>query len=290
MKSFGPTILGAIGVFTLNLLLNFITGYFSADKGVITIGPIVHIGKDMFALVSLSNLDRDPTSGLMLSIPAKTQVTSIRASAPVETQSVSDSVGNEVRKHIKVSAIEPGRVTALMMPIERKEDLSLITALNERQIQYSLESSDSVHSWLRETLYKSLITASIMALLYAAFLWYITLRQQELEKKAADLTKRLEKVSSESKERHDKATLEIAELRSTTLRIKLFYMNRISSLSKELDFWRDTIRKILYKTDGKAVETLLSDIRAHLKTYSNDSKEKDFETIEALAKSMSAIK
>ena len=288
MKAFSSTIICAIGVFIINILLNSVTGYFSEDKGIITIGPIIHIGKDMFAQVSLSNLDREPTNGLMLSIPAKTQVTSIRASAPIKLESISNSVGNEMRKHIEVSAVESSRVTVLMMPIETKEDLSLISAINERQIRYSVESYDNVHSWLRVVMYKALFAAGGTALLYAGLLWYLEHRNQVLNSNVRELKSRLEEVAAENNQRYDNAMLEVKQATDTSHRVKIFYMNRASNLSKELDFWRDTIRKVLYKTDGKDVDTLLSDVRGHLKTYSNDLKAMDFETIEALAKSMNA--
>ena len=67
------------------------------------------------------------------------------------------------------------------------------------------------------------------------------------------------------------------------MRIKILLLARLSDYSKELTFWRDTIRKILYsmsKTGKKAAEEVIKEVTATLKTHSTLSEsEDDFETI-----------
>jgi transposase len=157
MKHMSSTILGVIGIFFLNLALNFSTSFFTEDKGSISIGPHIIVGKETFVLANISNMTREPVDGLILSIPASVKLASIKSSSPVKLESLEDSIGNQIQKRIKISGIEASRVTLLMIPIQERGEASLITPVNEHKLQFSVGPTE-LHPWFRDVLYKALLS------------------------------------------------------------------------------------------------------------------------------------
>jgi hypothetical protein len=93
--------------------------------------------------------------------------------------------------------------------------------------------------------------------------------QEKINKKYDDLTERHKILNKNSK------------------KYKLLLLSRLRDYSKELSFWKDTIRKIMYKTSDKKdmSKELFDIITKNLKTFStkNDN-EVDYKMVEVLSK------
>jgi hypothetical protein len=79
---------------------------------------------------------------------------------------------------------------------------------------------------------------------------------------------------------------EITDIRNTHSRHKILLLARLSDYSKELSFWQDTVRKILYQQtgSGQSAEKLIEEIRNSLGTYTTKKGvEDDLNTVKVLA-------
>jgi hypothetical protein len=195
------------------------------------------------------------------------KLASIISSSPVKLESLEDSIGNQIQKRIKISGIEASRVTLLMIPIQERGEASLITPVNEHKLQFSVGPTE-LHPWFRDVLYKALLYSIVSALLYGCFVWYMNNEMEILNQQIQNLRSEVDRTSA------------------SIGRMNIFNLKRVSDLSKELDFWRDTIRKLLYKSGEKSTDTLLKEVRNNLKTYTNDENKLDYPATVALAKMM----
>lgn len=77
------------------------------------------------------------------------------------------------------------------------------------------------------------------------------------------------------------------EQRKTSNRIRLVLISRLTDYSKELSFWRDTIRKLLYENKGNENQgdVIIKTVCKNLKTYSTLKQDipDSFEAIQILS-------
>ena len=102
-----------------------------------------------------------------------------------------------------------------------------------------------------------------------------------------DTNERLDKATNEVSQQVEKASAGLADLERRSGRYKTLMLARLADYSKELEFWRDTVRKVLYTAlgDNKAADKLIESVSSNLKTYQTRSRtDIDFSTVEALAR------
>ena len=85
---------------------------------------------------------------------------------------------------------------------------------------------------------------------------------REVEEKSEKASAEVEKLSSKMDDQKEQSTKAINELR-------LYYFARISDLQKELSFWRDTVRKMLYNSqhEFQTADKVIDTVTSTLKTY-----------------------
>ncbi len=139
--------------------------------------------------------------------------------------------------------------------------------------------------------YTRLLTDALIAptlnILFLGFLMFWE-RQQffQMDEKTRELRDAMQKDReyfdkqvNESKTAMDKNT-------ATFARVKVILLARMSDYSRELNFWRDTVRKVLYgMTGGKeAGESLVKHVTESLQTHrARTGVEDDFDTMKVLA-------
>ncbi|MDF2866134.1 MAG: yddM [Clostridia bacterium] len=96
-----------------------------------------------------------------------------------------------------------------------------------------------------------------------------------IEKKIFDGVKKNEENNQIVKSRYENQKREKYELRK-------YYISRINDFEKELNFWRNTVRQLLYKAGLKKIDVndLQNEITNSLKTYG--TKEKNYDTYEEI--------
>ena len=139
----------------------------------------------------------------------------------------------------------------------------------------------------RELLKTAAMDSIIYALIMGVSTFYFAVRQQELRADGQRLQELYEKAHVRLADVEGHLEKAKAEIRNENARIRLLLLARMSDYSRELEFWRDTIRRLMYAhVPNKAtLEELLNDISASLKTFSTraDSNALNFNTITTMA-------
>ncbi len=110
-----------------------------------------------------------------------------------------------------------------------------------------------------------------------------------LRKEASDISDKANERLQGAEERIEEIRKETDEVKKLYERKKAILIRRVSDYSKELEFWRNTIRKVLYDrlSTEKEAEIIITHVTNRLGTYgTRDSSAEEYETIEAMAKDM----
>lgn len=105
-------------------------------------------------------------------------------------------------------------------------------------------------------------------------------RLQSSDKKNEDLARTYDEGKKEMK-------VKIRAIEDRVTKQRLYLLARLSDYSRELTFWRDTIRKMLYQAgaEKKTVENILDQVTTTLRTYgTREDWQSELKTIEIAAR------
>jgi hypothetical protein len=279
---------GAIGA----AVLQFGSAFFLADNGLVVIGPPIHIANQVYQTVDASNFSDDLLSGLIFVVPNSVDVNRISSSSPVSIKKADETAIPNPESRIEVSGLEPRRLTRLLIPLEDQTGLAEIRLLKAASKRLSIERSTELRGRIERI--ATNVTAGIISTGVLMFvIMYIAGRIFAASDTA--FTRRYEEVVrslDEARERSEDLGKQISTTRDAIQRINLLLMARITDLSKELTFWRDTIRKIIY-TSGRSkldAEEILKLVSSHLGTQSTHGRSDDFEATLLLARLLATPK
>ena len=178
-------------------------------------------------------------------------------------------------------------MTRFLVPVRDQGQAGLVRLVNARQMKLTVEPISELQSPAGRAVRAALLTAATTSVVYLVFILYEEARREKLKLDIEELNEKLRnlEVKGESGAEEQRAALK------NVSRYKILLLARLSDYSKELDFWRDTIRKILYQAthEAKTAETIITQVSQSLKTYgTHDRHSDDFEVITTLATMISA--
>jgi hypothetical protein len=330
MKSLANTVATIIITFIVTLALNSIVYYLGQPSGELQTGPMMIVQQQNYVPVDVSNFKQEPLDGLIYAVPASTTIQQIISSNPISIEPVPDNAGSVVSKKIKLSGFGPNQVTRVLIPVNSQDEADLVAPFNNKQLNLNPQPVTGIYSPLSAAINSALTVSIVAAIIYGAFLLYQNRqlhewteeieasrkkRQEEFDKVIEQNNDELKKAHEELRESVSKTEedhrgireqqndlmkrireqeREMEEFQLASRKQKILLLARLNDYSKELTFWRDTIRKILYQAkvgDGTA-ETVIRQVTDSLHTYSTmDSRatsEFDFKTIEIMASYLEA--
>ena len=259
-----------IVTFILTLLLNTGIDYFFTHKGKVSSSPPINKSSEIYFPLTITNYSSDTMNGLRVSIPAEILIEKILPSYPIDI--VEKNSANKLleSKKIVISGIEPRSVLSLLIPLSSVSDHNKIEALNLTELRMSYENFSKVENPLKSSFFKGFQTAAIYAIFYALFLYYVTGKSEKLNKKIENLNNECVSCKQDAKDITQDAKDRSDEALKSLKRIQVVLLARISDYTKELSFWRDTIRKLLYEnnTTENQGDVLIKTVSENLKTYS----------------------
>jgi len=106
----------------------------------------------------------------------------------------------------------------------------------------------------------------------------IVKKEEEMDSKIAEI----QKISEDVHRKYEKSQIKLDGIQRAERKMQIFYGLRISHLNKELTFWKDTIRKMLYdnRIQKNSPDDVFDIVTKTLKTYT--VKEKTHEEIDEL--------
>lgn len=114
---------------------------------------------------------------------------------------------------------------------------------------------------------------------------YLILDRKHREKTLLEIKNendKYKKTFEELTEKTEKTGTQIIELYDRLNRQKIFYQTRIQDIKKELNFWRDTIRKMMYDSTKEKQDTdkIIDLVTSNLKTYTTrENSDQEFNEI-----------
>ena len=156
--------------------------------------------------------------------------------------------------------------------MENKDDRIFFTNLKEKR--FSLETQGSIEN-PKFRLFKQLLPNAILYILIysiSQFIvsYYIGKRQEELTEKIKEKNKKFDEIERTL----DKTQTKLRDVELKLHKTVFFFKKQLSDYSKENEFWRNTIRQLLYTGDkkGKKAEQLFEIVTNQLQTFSVKSK------------------
>lgn len=259
----------------MTLALNFALDYISRDNGTITIGPSTAIVGKTYMPVAISNFNASSLDDIILSVPSSVITSELISSDSIRVSEEPNNASTVDRKQISISGIGHNRVVTLDIPLANQDQVAVVEVLNARQKKLTVLPIKDISYPLNRMLLSALLAAVVYAFFVALFAMWDHSKRIALDARYQEIKEQLTKL-----EKTNAATT------ATLNRMKILLLARMSDYAKELRFWRDTMRKVLYGLTGgkEAGEELVKYVSQSLKTYgvSRSVDADDFELMKVL--------
>ena len=254
MKHIANLALSIFTVFVVNMLLASIAAFYGNPKASVMVGPKLALDGKNYLPIDIVNFKDKSIGGLRFSIPRETKIGEIIVTTPIEIIESNNDVNTDLVKRIDLSKIEASRLTRIFVPLINDTSADLVKLLNGEEKEVRVVTTENLENPIIRAMREALLIAVCITLFEGIGLFYLI----KSERKLRDEFMEVKKEMSDVRDRHSKS--------------RLLLIARISDYAKELDFWRDTIRKMLYKTKSEggkdAAETLIKSISESLDTCS----------------------
>ncbi|EHK9068667.1 hypothetical protein ACHELU_004513 [Vibrio vulnificus] len=290
MASYFSQISNVTLVFLVTLLLNFCLEYFTSDKGVVRVGNVMQIGEVNYKPIDIENFSSEPINKLKLLIPKDVMISSLVVSTPLEVEVTSNLVTSKSSNIIEISSIPSHAVTRVLIPI-KEQDGKCCEILNDNEFNLSVKSDGQVNNHFKNALYQALTTAIISVVILGFFMAWFDGKVKRIEAKEKETLTALNESKNILKEFERKFDDDVLEVKKLNKRQRIYLLKRITEYSKEIDFWRDTFRKVASNSvSNEQITNLLIDISKSLGTRStHGNAEREYAEFELMFDVVSSV-
>jgi hypothetical protein len=273
-KYFNITITVLI-TFILTLTLNTAVEYLNDPKGTVSVSDTTLINGQAYVIVTCANYTDNLINGLLMKTPKTITLSDIFASEPVEL--IESAITRPSRRYFQISKIPPHTITRLTIHVVNQEPDILVSVMNAESLGLKFKSEYDLTSHLWSALKNALISAAIYAVIIFIFYYVHELNRNKIYWEIKNIRKEAESQADFLRKR-------IEYLEAYYTKMKLLLLARISDYSKELSFWRNTIRLMIAgKENNKNAEELINQIAESLKTHSPDADNLDQDAVKLVA-------
>lgn len=265
-------IVEGIAVFLVAFLItsfaNFFIDYATSSSGEITKGAIIQIDNSNFYSLEIVNHSNNSVNGLRVSVPDDFITNQIQSNRALKFEL--DEYINAKHSKLSISGIEPESKYLVLLPYHSNSP-SDFSVLNNQE--FGLDVNE--FGLLGNPSLAIIKSATLDAIIYSIFVFIVfVFISNKFDKYKADLVesrKIMEKLRQQVDNAHQQYEGVLEDTTNTHRRIKTLLTARISDYSKELKFWRNTIKRILisqYDRSDDSVDELLKEISNSLNTQS----------------------
>ena len=251
-------------------LFSIISSNVLADKGCVRISGVYNDDNIWQKNIELVNYTNHYHNDIYLKLPS---------SAKIENENFISTLlieAAQIKSHeynlYNISQIQPKSSTVIVISLQDKSDKIQFTNLREKK--FVLEEDGKIAS-PRIKLLKQLLP-SFMIYIFLLFISQL-IERGYFSKKFEELEKKTDKQKHE-REELNKRILEMEQdvkvTKKNILKRDFFFKKQLSDYQKENEFWRNTIRQLLYNGDKKnsQAEHIFEIITNNLQTYTVKSK------------------
>lgn len=264
----------SVGItFLVTLLLNTGLNYYTGDRGTIGVSRLIPVEDKVLRVVTIENYSKEFLDGVALEIPASVSLKSLVTDTPVvitETPQTS----NGANRLVKIGQISPRLVTRIIIPATADALTLPVRVLNAEATGLSLRHDDQLVS----PMLRALISAFIIAAITAAAVFF-AIRYFERKLKATD-----EKMDS-LLTNYDRLRSRSDDIQNRLAKQRLLLQARLFDFSKELDYWRNTIKTILLNSgaDNRTTDSIIQFVTKTLGTFGTQEPAGSFESVRMVA-------
>lgn len=260
------TLIKTILTISITAILLFIGEYAVMPNGKLYIDKKVLINKKIFTIIELKNTSKKTLHNLKINIPNNIEINNITTSKPISIK-INNKILNSGRyKQLILNDIQSYQINRIY--IETKKENVEIKIVNFNELNLELKKLDYIENPLIDIVFKIII----VSIGYFIALFIINYSSMKKLNNAIETSNKLSaKMDGLIKEK-DK---QIKKIDKRMAKIRIFLLARLNDHSKELSFWRDTIRKILYKSNEKNIQEddIIDIVTKSLKTFKTKDKE-----------------
>ena len=248
--------------------------WFTKEKINITVTPSLYINNEYVTVISIKNFQNNKSIQEINLWLDNVIVKNINT----ELKNVTTN------NNIKINNIEPDYTGSIIIYSEKEiNEQNLKVELNEK-CNLVFTNSQKESAYIQIINY--LGTALIYFIEFAIMLYLSNKISSKQVEKLKEKVEEEEKVLKLLEKSQEKTTKQEKELQKIIMKNKLLLERKLSDYSRELNFWKDTIRKILYgvscdETKKKDICEIVTD---NLKTYRTKEKCNYYELEEIMEK------
>jgi len=237
----------------------------------INISDSTQIGNEYYTTISFINFKKTSIHDVIIYLNDDIDVLSV------------DGDSNVIKNAntIRLKQINPkGKLSCLVKTTDKIEKNNII-------VDNNIKIAISFFSASQDTL-----LMIILLCIYALFNTVAVYISERISAKFSEKNKkRIQAINNKLDETKEKSDEEVKELKCTLSdqdarikatnkeihKLRIYYQIRINDLNKELDFWRNTIRKMLFNSSDKfnSAEVVIEMVTNELKTYTTRERNKD---------------
>ncbi len=281
------TVVNGILVFIITAVLNSIVAIFATEQANIKVNNPVKISESEYQLnLNISNFGNSSLNGIRIIIPQNIGINELKYDKALVVNKVDSDESNSIFQIDRVGEDKNINIVVILHSLIKSDDISIEKNNNRIKVEYSDKQKNPLISLAIQACTMAFIYTVIMSI----FSWRNNLKH---EKSVQEIKDGVESVKKELKERQEEANKIKAETQDSIDKLRkknLLLLSRVSEYKKELTFWKDTIRKMLYKKGNENFksEELFKIVTKQLKTYQTQNE--DLPNIDYLTILASVIK
>ena len=265
------------------MIINSLSFYFAYPKALYMIGPICQINDKQYLGFDITNYQNKEINKIKVAIPTNLPISEVISSDNIQIEPIPNQIGAGKTKTVFVSGLKSNQLTRLLFPLHELKDSELFSVVNSTEIGLKQAYIKSLKHPFQRAIKEAILASLFYAILIGCFWTYYSFKQKSLHDNFSKIMKQQETAKAELTEVKDKTIKRLRSLAQANKKQNILLLARIRDYSKELSFWRDTIRKILFlntNRDKQFADKLFEQVMDNLKTYSTLSKHtEDFITI-----------
>lgn len=269
-KSILDSIVTVVTTTIVYFLLSLISTVFLADDGCVRISGTYKNENGYCKNIELVNYSNNYQNEIYLKLPSSV---TIKNESSISTLLIEkENLNVQDINLYKLNQIQPQSSTVIVLELENENDSIQFTNLKEKK--FSLETQGKIESpklkLFMQLLPNALLYIIIFSITQIISNYYIGKHQKEYNEKLEEKNIKLDEIQKTL----DDAKEDLKFIKKRFQIIVFFLKKQLSDYSKENEFWRNTVRQLLYNGDkkNKKAEQLFETVTNQLQTYTIKSK------------------
>ncbi|MFE4352452.1 hypothetical protein [Peribacillus butanolivorans] len=284
--------------FVITGVLAFITNYgitylVQKDISIITIGDSTKLEEKQFLHpVNISAFE--DIENLRIRVPGKITEKEIKSNIPINIEIVKNNINPTSDSVFEITKIQAdSNVELILITDQSLNDKEIVVNGNGNKV--NVEYTSELKNPITGQIISSAASAFLYTIILVILMYYSNERQNIKMAKLDALLKVNEDQISYTNNELESIKVDLIKEKENGMKKNILLQAKLNDYRKELNFWRNTIRKIIYQSyqspkGEKTAEQLMEIVSSSLKTYqTNEKQNHDFESLKVLSKMIKDI-